>query len=379
MKTSLVLLLIGFVVLSAPPTSCEADLYINQYSPPRHDRFYQGADKSFIGEGYDFSGVGHTSSYRWVTMISPTFFVTATHHLPPVGSTVTFYEGNVKSAEFRHDYVVDDFFVTFHWDGVPSDLTLGRLVVPDFQREAILPEHNIAYYPIIPPEEYRYLGADVFVYGKPDIVGMNDIANMYAWYDKWTAPYDKNTYVARYTYNTDALGKGTDEAFVVTGDSGAPSFIVWEGRLALAGTHYFISAHPPPINGTSFFGDSFVPKYLDQMRAVRIEGDLNGDHFVGSEDLNLVRLNWNTTVPPGDFSQGDISGDGFVGSADLNLVRAYWGRTGPGYYLDSGRTSSSSAETRAGTAVPEPSFLALLFAATLLLGGPKRPRRRSRQ
>ena len=360
MKSNLLLVAVGFCAVLASAARCRANLYIDEYNAARHDRFYEGEDGDFIGEGYDFSGVGHTSSYRWVTMISPTYFLTATHHLPAVGSTVTFYEGNVKSDEFKHDYVVDDYFVTFELEGLPSDLTLGRLVVPADQREAILPEDNIGYYPIISPDAYDYIGADVFVYGKADIVGMNDITTTYAWKDYWTASYTKYTYVAAYLYDPSASGKGGDEAYVVTGDSGAPSFVMSDGQLALAGTHYFISGYPPPTEGSSFFGDSFAPEYLDQLAAVQIEGDVNGDQFVGSEDLNTVRRYWNQDVPPGDLSQGDLSGDGHVGSADLNIVRANWGHTGPAYYLN-------TALLPLAAAVPEPSAFVLLVVGGAML------------
>jgi Stage II sporulation protein len=57
-----------------------------------------------------------------------------------------------------------------------------------------------------------------------------------------------------------------------------------------------------------------------------IFGDLNGDGFVGLDDLNIVLSNWNQTVPKGDLSQGDAggNGDGFVGLDDLNVVLANW-------------------------------------------------------
>lgn len=354
MKNGIFPLLVGFCAAFVATTLCQANLYVYDYDPGRHDRFYSGADGDFVGEGFDFSGVGHTSSYRWVTMISPTYFLTATHFLPPAGSTVTFYEGNIKSPAFRHDYVVDDYFVTFTWNGLPSDLTLGRLVVPENRTEAILPEDNIAYYPIISPSEFTYTGADVFVYGKTGIVGTNEIARTYPFLDESTASYDKHTYIARYFYNA-----GPDEAFVVSGDSGAPSFIVWEGQLALAGTHYLAWGAPPPTSGVSSFGDSFVPEYIEQILAVQIEGDLDGNHRVDSRDIDSVRANWGREVTPGDLTQGDASGDGFVGSPDLDIVRSNWNRTGPGYYLS--RTAASAA----AVAVPEPSCLFLAVGAAV--------------
>jgi serralysin len=55
-----------------------------------------------------------------------------------------------------------------------------------------------------------------------------------------------------------------------------------------------------------------------------IIGDIDGDGFVGVEDLNLVLSNWNATVTPGDLLAGDPSGDSFVGIDDLNTVLGNW-------------------------------------------------------
>jgi T5SS/PEP-CTERM-associated repeat protein len=55
-----------------------------------------------------------------------------------------------------------------------------------------------------------------------------------------------------------------------------------------------------------------------------LDGDLNGDGFVGIADLNIVLGNWNQNVAAGVLLQGDPSGDGFVGIADLNVVLGNW-------------------------------------------------------
>ena len=73
-------------------------------------------------------------------------------------------------------------------------------------------------------------------------------------------------------------------------------------------------------------------------------GDLDGDGYVGSADLDIVRANWGQTVTPGDLSVGDADGSGSIGSGDLDIVRANWGQGTP------------------ASAVPEPS-LAMLLAA----------------
>ena len=77
-----------------------------------------------------------------------------------------------------------------------------------------------------------------------------------------------------------------------------------------------------------------------------LEGDLDGDGFVGSADLDLVRGNWGAS---GGANPGDANEDGFVNSADLDIVRANWGRN-------------------AAAAVPEPATaLLLLVGATLFI------------
>ena len=58
-----------------------------------------------------------------------------------------------------------------------------------------------------------------------------------------------------------------------------------------------------------------------------IDGDLNEDGFVNSEDLDIIRAHWGEEVDPGDCSMGDATEDGYVGSADLDIIRANWGRS----------------------------------------------------
>ena len=91
--------------------------------------------------------------------------------------------------------------------------------------------------------------------------------------------------------------------------------------------------------------------------ALALEGDLNGDGFVGVDDLNIVLVNWNQSVTPGDLASGDPTGEGFVGVDDLNIVLVNWNNGTP----------------PAGNAVPEPATLALLG-----LGGLTVMRRRGR-
>jgi hypothetical protein len=97
------------------------------------------------------------------------------------------------------------------------------------------------------------------------------------------------------------------------------------------------------------------PAYIDQAQAAAfifstslaevissLEGDLDGDGFVGIADLNIVLGAWNATVTPGDAP--DPSDDGFVGIEDLNIVLGNWNAGTP----------------PAATTVPEPASLVLM-------------------
>ena len=55
-----------------------------------------------------------------------------------------------------------------------------------------------------------------------------------------------------------------------------------------------------------------------------LPGDLNGDGYVGLDDLQIVLGRWNTTTFAGVWSLGDPSGDGYVGLDDLQPVLDHW-------------------------------------------------------
>ena len=72
-----------------------------------------------------------------------------------------------------------------------------------------------------------------------------------------------------------------------------------------------------------------VEMLVDHRPGLLIEGDFDGDGFVGIGDLNIVLGNWNQSVSDGDVTRGDASGDGFVGIADLNIVLGVWNSEAP--------------------------------------------------
>ena len=66
------------------------------------------------------------------------------------------------------------------------------------------------------------------------------------------------------------------------------------------------------------------------MTSSSIPGDLNGDGYVGLDDLQPILDHWNQNVTVGDASMGDIAGpggsgpDGYVGLDDLQPVLDHW-------------------------------------------------------
>ncbi len=336
-------------------------LAIQGYDPVRHDRFSTDAKTAFVGEGLDFSGVGRTSDNRWVTMISPTYFVSAAHRFPRPGTKAKFYQGNVKSSEFLHEYVIDDFSVPMQWNGFPSDLKVGRLVVPPDGTEAIAPEDGIAWYPIRAENAFDYHDAELFVYGLADRVGKNNIFRTCSLDNR---NFDNRcvTYVMEFRYDTNDTGQGPDEAYLMTGDSGGPSFVVSNGELALAGIHYY-NYGSNPVDG-SISGDSFVPAYLDQITGFWIEGDVNADQLVSGEDLDLLRECWGVVPESRANLNPDLTGDGLVNTDDLDVVRRRWNQTGPAVWHHVTKEDAA--------AVPEPCAAWLLLSATFYLTGFRR-------
>ena len=130
-----------------------------------------------------------------------------------------------------------------------------------------------------------------------------------------------------------------DYVDVAPGEDGPQ--IVGPGQVGLIG---FNDQDPPPALPASATFDDLViiTEFLNW-------GDANGDGYVNSADLDIVRGHWGTSVTPGDAAAGDLSGDGMVNSADLDLIRANWGNV-------------------YAAAVPEPGICVLAAFGLMILG-----------
>lgn len=290
-----------------------------------HDRFYAGADRAFIGEPYDWSGVGRSSNGAWITMISPTHFVSANHYHPNAGDTITFYEGNTLTGRARA-YTVDAFGFDTTYAGQSSDLWLGRLTAP------LNPKHRIAQYPVLAlGSDAAYLGSFMFAYGAPNRVGTSRIG---AVVDDFEIG---RTRTMRFWFHAEeGTGTGAGDCHLIGGDSGGPSFALVGGRLTLVGVHFTTNdtnGVPDPEDswpfGYGWSGDSFVPFYIEQLNAnmgaervkvVRSRADFTLDGHVDSADLSALLSAWGE-------SNGvhDLDGDSVVASGDLAVLLSAWG------------------------------------------------------
>jgi hypothetical protein len=261
-------LIVAGCLLLVGQAAALADMYITgnvPADPQRYSRYYAGADKAFVGEGLDFSGV--STGGPWATMISPQYFITA-YHWPATGSaTLTFHEGNDWNSG-AHTYNVDTgYHVTLLYDGQPADVFLGRLSAP------IPAADHIASYPVVKlPNLSDYTGMAIYNYGAPDAVGRNVISKV--------EPYiEGGENGPGMFYNYDLPGVGPDETYLIGGDSGGPSFTVVDGKLALLGEHFSTygtsgllpggNDYGPPKSGDGSWWsvDGFVPAYIDQLNS----------------------------------------------------------------------------------------------------------------
>lgn len=234
------------------------------YDPDLHDRFdsgfpsgpiVQNSSVGYVGAGYDFSGVGWDAALptRAVTMISDQYFVYSGHYA--VGSQVSFRgaDGSILT------YTVDTgySFAPTATEGI-GDLRIGRLTT------SVSP--TIASYAILDlPDESLYSGLSLLVYGHGDGTGQLSAP--------WFSPrlgtntseglleVDLGGGVTRkgLVWDQDAA---TGEALLESGDSGSPTFAIWNGQLVLLGTHY-------GVDGTTSV-DDLIALYADSMAAAGI-------------------------------------------------------------------------------------------------------------
>lgn len=244
---------------------CPADLILEDYAPQRNDRYYQGADRAFIGDGYNFSGVGKTgnpltaTNTQWATLISPHFALSARH--APASGTVTFYPGNDPTATPVIATVSGQYAIPGMTAG-ESDLELIQFDGPAHQGVM-----GVSQYALVEDNEAALLNQQIFVYGQGNRLGTNNID----FFGLQTGIIGaKDTYALYYSYNP--TNGNPNEAELNANDSGGPSFVIGQGnQLALVGIHSFVGTDD--VTKIDFSGDTYVSHYLPQLRSKIAELD----------------------------------------------------------------------------------------------------------
>lgn len=252
------------LILFALPLPMSAVTVAN-YSDATNLRFDN--DPSFIGNPYDWSGVGRVSATpdtgsfshhrEWATLIGENTFISANHFKPSAGDTITFRDGNSLS-DPTFDYTVvggSQVPGTDFWIGY----TEGA-INPDLKRYAFntTSADNLS--------ETGLIGATLFlngdnVSGGPGtldgtVVGTNQAE---AWIEAGSTTIDSTptittTLTSSISFDTFVLWRNqaadtansftTYEALVQSGDSGSPAFQIVAGDLQIAGLAYSVFTSP---------------------------------------------------------------------------------------------------------------------------------------
>ncbi len=233
-----ILILVAAVATLASPL---AGLQLHDYDPGRHDRFIAGTfpddpepNPKLLVSAADFAGVSWSADKpeQSFALISLRHFVGANHFRPATGSQIRFLgpDGEVRS------YTYEKFYNIQNEDGEDTDLFVGEL------SEDIPESHGIPFYPVLDKPEAELEGREILVYGRghnEPRVGRGEIAGFGDSFGGGGPPFqylplnDTRNYTFEYRENS----AGTDDAYLELGDSGSPSFIIFEGEPTVSGIH----------------------------------------------------------------------------------------------------------------------------------------------
>ena len=267
LATKLLLLLPLFVSGVQPVFSLE----VRAYSESTHNRLRKFPGQPIfdqipeVNPGFSpsaglFRGIGwpaHATDWtRQMALISPRHFVYATHY--PLGADWQIaFIGNDGQ---QHLYGIESQVPIVNSQGQTTDLMLCTLTAPVDTTVGITP------FPVLNlPNEAAYTGTEAIVNGsfvrasKMPIAGFTTLVN---------DPGFDTTRYAYFDYNKNS-GAGND-CHYQGGDSGAPGFIMVDGKPALIGTASGLDdlatfPSPQPVFRSYL---SFIPAYLSELDAM---------------------------------------------------------------------------------------------------------------
>ena len=231
-------------------------IVIANFATTSNDRFANSG--SFIGNSYDFSGVGRTAGGRWATRIGSNYFISADHFHPLVGDNVTFYStNNPVGASFSYS-VAGGFQVT------GTDLWIGYF---NSSMDSSIETYSYTTIPANSVNDTGLVGSTLFMMGssitadrtygggvRTDIaVGQNGAES---WFEEGTttvlaagvnnvfgspAAWDQIVLFENQSVDDGAFTAETHESQLQSGDSGSPLFSTSGGELIIQGIAWAVS------------------------------------------------------------------------------------------------------------------------------------------
>ena len=257
----------GCVILALSAQSAWSAISVQSFSAATNDRFANHL--SFVGAGYDFSGVGRDALGHWAVMLSPTVFLSANHHRP-VGSLI-FYGGNDPTATPQSIAIDEGQRIG------GTDLYIGRLESPV---SAAIKNYSFV---TVPPGSINTL-ANAFVFmsgispttsgygsGSPDVtdqtVGTNRIEGFQAGLTVGDAVGDI-IYTIRNLSGDGLYGYGVTsyEAQLAGGDSGSPLFAISGGNLVVAGISWAVGSLTTVAGPRDFSAFTYTGSYAGDIQ-----------------------------------------------------------------------------------------------------------------
>jgi len=251
----------SILLLSALALLCVAEkshgLEIRTYSATRHDRFTGDVatapafnDSAWYGSR-SFSGVGWIPGEfsRQFALVSPKHVVFARHYYPGDGATIRFLNTDgdpVDRTVAGTEFILNDA-------SLPTDLCLIELSSPITATEKVphFPYLNLA-------SESAYTGTSLTVFGWTLKAGRGSIQSF-----QNSASTDINT-TRLMAFRFRKTTGNQDDAYVVGGDSGSPTFATAGGNPAIVGIHSLAGE-----TTTFYYGyDSFIPAYVAKLDAL---------------------------------------------------------------------------------------------------------------
>lgn len=294
-------------------SSAALALDIRGYEPVRHDRFIGFPSSPTLNPGawFDasaYSGVGWSVSdpRRQFVLVSPQHILFAAHWGLSPGEVIRFLapDGTLR------DYAVESS-THVKVDGSGVDLALGRLTEPVAAETGIKPLPYLHF-----SDSAAYADIPLQVFGDSGRVGAGKLRG-YNYLDAGTG-VTWMSYFSRMASET-----GPDDCFFEIGDSGSPTFSLWNGKPALVGTHSMLYTD---AQHTFYFNyDSFVPTYVPQL------------------DTLLAEDGWRM-IP------SDAPATGLTAAASASLVI---GQAGSATFLVKNRSRSSDGNLRVTLQFPE--------------------------